>query len=276
LAQFALAAVGAAAFPRFVDAGVPWLLAVLLGALVAVPVGAIVSIPAIRRSGLYLALATFGFAVLLEQLVFPTSWMFGGAAASVRAPRPSFATGDEAYFYVVVAFVAAAGLLVVGVQRSRLGRLLRAMADSPTALNTYGASVTVLKVIVFCLGAFLAGLGGALVGPVAGAASPDLFNSFGSLLALVIFVIVVVGGPVPASIAAAFVMFVLPSYNSGGNTNQYLPVFYGAFVVIVAMVKYRGVQAPRWLARAATNVRVGPERHPALARATHQLGAEVA
>ena len=265
LAQFGFAAVGAVASPAFADIGVPWPLAVVLGALVAVPVGAIVAIPAIRRSGLYLALATFGFAVLLEQLVYPTSWMFGGAASSVTAPRPSFATGDTAYFYVVVAFVTAAAALLAGVQRSRLGRLVRAMADSPTALNTYGASVTTLKVIVFCVGAFLAGVGGALVGPVNNSASPNLFNSFGSLQALVVFMIVV-GGSVTVSLAAAFIMFVLPTYATGGDTSQYLTVLYGAVVIFVAMTRHRGMQAPRWLARMLAKRRPAPDRSPVTAR----------
>ena len=69
--------------------GCPWLLAVLCGALVAVPVGALLAIPGIRRAGIYLALATFGFAILVERLLLPSALMYGGAVGALPAPRPA-------------------------------------------------------------------------------------------------------------------------------------------------------------------------------------------
>lgn len=275
LAQLAFAAVGAAASARLaVDVGLPWLAAVLLGAMVAVPIGAILAIPAIRRSTLYLALATFGFAVLLEQLIFSTSIMFGGTAASVPAPRPSFATGDRAYFYLTLAFVVAAVGLVTVLQRSRLGRLLRAMSDSPTALDTYGTSVTAIKVIVFCVSAFLAGLGGALLGPVTGSASPGNYASFASLLLVVIYVLVV-GSEVTSSIGAAIALVVVPSYITSAEANEYLPLLFGVSAVIVSMA-HSGPQVPAWLTRAAARARRRPGRSPITARVHPQPEPEVA
>ena len=238
LAQMAFAAVGAAASARFaVDAGLPWLVAVLAGSLVAVPVGALLAIPAIRRSGLFLALATFGFAILLERLLFGTSLMFG-RTGSLVAPRPAFAEADRSYFYVLMAFVVAALGLITVLHRSRLGRLVRAMADSPTALDTYGMSVTVVKVIVFCVSAFLAGLGGALLGPVTGSASPPAFGSFTSLLLVVVFVLFP-GSGVAASIGAAFVWIVLPSYASGQSVDLYQPLIFGGLAVLIAVWRSR-------------------------------------
>ena len=55
--------------------------------LAAVPLGAFVAIPAIRLSGIYLALATFGFGILMERVVYPTALMFGGRGFRL-APRP--------------------------------------------------------------------------------------------------------------------------------------------------------------------------------------------
>jgi branched-subunit amino acid ABC-type transport system permease component len=265
LAQLAFAAVGAAASARLsVDAGLPWFAAVLLGALIAVPVGAVLAIPAIRRSGLYLALATFGFAVLLERLVFFTTLMFGASTGSLRAPRPSFASGDRAYFYVALAVVAVAVAFVVALQRSRLGRLLRAMADSPTALTTSGTNVIVIKVIVFCVAAFLAGLGGALLGPVTGSASPANFDAFTSL-ELVVLAVLVGGTEVTSSIGAALALVVLPSYITSPQLNNYLPVVFGIGAVLICMSQ-AGVQVPGWLARASGGARRRRGRSPATAR----------
>lgn len=267
LAQLAFAAVGATSSARLAtDAGLPWLLATLLGALVAVPVGAMLAVPAIRRSGLYLALATFGFAVLLERLLYATTLMFGGNATSLPAPRPSFAQGDEAYFYVLAVFVLFGIGIVTVLHRSRLGRLLRAMADSPTALNTYGTNVTVIKVAVFCVSAFLAGLGGALLGPVTGSASPGNFSALAGLQ-LVVTLVIVPGGEVTAAIAAAAAQAVLPSYITNAKLNDYLPVVFGVSAVLVAM-GHAGARVPPGLVRAAARVRVRPERSPARARLT--------
>jgi branched-subunit amino acid ABC-type transport system permease component len=269
LAQLAFAAVGAASSARLAtDAGIPWLFAVLLGAFVAVPVGALLAIPAIRRSGLYLALATFGFAVLLERLVFGTDLMFGASSAALAAPRPSFGSSDDGYFFVVLAFVVAGIALVTLVHRSRLGRLLRAMADSPTALTTSGTSVTAIKVIVFCVSAFLAGLGGALLGPVTGSASAGNFIAFLSLTLVVMLVVSAFfmgGSEILASILAAAALMVLPSYSGDGAATEWQPVFFGVMAVLVAMGS-AGMRAPSWLVRPAMSARRRPERTPMRAR----------
>ena len=271
LAQLAFAAVGAVGAARLTtEANVPWVLAVFLGALIAVPVGAVLAIPAIRRSGLYLALATFGFAVLLERLLFFTSLMFSGSASSLKAPRPDFASGDRAYFYVVLLFVAGAVAFVLAVHRSRLGRLLRAMADSPTALTTAGTSVTSIKVIVFCIAAFIAGLGGALLGPVTGSASPGDYNSIGSLVLVVMLVVtgaLVGGSEIFSAILAALAFMVLPSYSNSASDWQ--PVFFGLAAVFVGM-GHAGLRVPSWLVRPALRARPRPERSPAGSRVRPQ------
>lgn len=265
LAQLAFAALGATTSARLVvDGGLPWLAAVFAGGLVAAPLGAALAVPAIRRAGLYLALATFGFAVLLERLVFTTSLMFGGASTSLLAPRPSWASNDRAYFLLVAAFVAATAAALTVIRRGRLGRLLRAMADSPVALETYGTSVTALKVTVFTVAAFLAAIGGALLGPVTGAASPSTFGSFQSLLALVVLAIVP-GNEIFAALGGAGLLVVVPSYVTTATANEYLTALFGIGAIAVA-TSQGAAEVPRWLVRAALARRTCPERHPALAR----------
>ncbi|MPY81670.1 MAG: branched-chain amino acid ABC transporter permease/ATP-binding protein, partial [Actinophytocola sp.] len=88
LCQAAFAAVGAASFSHLTHGlGLPWAVALLLAGLTAVPVGALIALPAIRLSGVYLALATFGFGLLMERMVFNTGLMFGGGS-SRPVPRP--------------------------------------------------------------------------------------------------------------------------------------------------------------------------------------------
>src|SRR6516165_6708710 len=136
LCCMAFAAIGGAAIGHFgVNDHIPWLLAVLLAGLVAVPVGAIVAIPAIRLSGVFLAVATFGFGILVEQLFYTRKVMFGPTTAGIAAPRPQVSIGgwhlytDTGFYYVLLIFVVATVVLLLAIQRGRMGRLLAGLAD---------------------------------------------------------------------------------------------------------------------------------------------------
>ena len=90
LAQVAFTAIGAAAFSHLtIGSGVPWLLALLLSGLIAVPIGALLAVPAIRLSGLYLALATFGFGILLQGMFYTQHYMFGANGIGLRCRVPT-------------------------------------------------------------------------------------------------------------------------------------------------------------------------------------------
>lgn len=234
LAHAALAAVGAAAFAQLtVEAGVPWLIAVLLAGVIAVPVGAIVAIPAIRLSGLFLALATYGFALLLQNVGYLSDWMFGPSNTR-PAPRPDGFEGDTAFYYVLLAFAVAAAALVTVVRHARLGRLLRAMSDSPTTLSTLGMGVNVARVTVFCISAFIAGVGGALYAAQGFSASGVAFDSFASLMWLAILV-VNTGMRSAAPIAAAIALTIPGAYITNETVVEWLPVVFGLAALLVAM-----------------------------------------
>ena len=112
LCHLAFAAVGAAAFGHFTTSfHFPWLAALVLAGLVAVPVGALVAIPAIRLSGVFLALATYGFGILLETMFYDTNLMFGPTTGGLPSPRPDVTIlgwhlfTDKGFFYLLLLFV---------------------------------------------------------------------------------------------------------------------------------------------------------------------------
>jgi len=236
LCQAAFAAIGATTMGHLTAGfGLPWGAALLLAGLAAVPIGAFIAIPAIRLPGVFLALATFGFGVTMEQMGYPLWIMFGSSSLGQAVNRPSFAQGDIAYYYLVLAFAVAAGLLVVWLVRSRLGRLLRGMADSPVALATHGTSVVVTRVLVFCLAAFLAGLSGALFGGVVHTVTSSDFTAFSSLTLLALLVIMPGREPWYA-FAAGFALVIIPSWiSTGGTVGDWLNVLFGAAAVQVAI-----------------------------------------
>jgi branched-subunit amino acid ABC-type transport system permease component len=234
LAHAGFAAIGAASFSHLAHGlGLPWVLALVGAGLVAVPVGAFLAVPAIRLSGLYLALATFGFGILLERMVFGMGIMFG--VSGIRtAPRPSIdlidLTSDKGFYYVCLAVVVAATVAMGLVYRSRLGRLLEGLAESPVALTVNGANVNVSRVLVFCISAFLAGIAGALFAASTGHISGIGFNAFQSLTWVA--VLMVAGrGQVSSVAIAAVLLSVAPSYIQSATYRDLQPVMFGALAL---------------------------------------------
>ncbi len=273
LCQYAFAAVGAAAFCHFgSDHGIPFLLALLLAGLVAVPVGLAVAMPAIRLSGVFLALATLGFGILLEKMLYLQDIMFGPTADGIHGIRPSFASSDEDYYYLVLAITVLCSILVVAIVRGRLGRLLRGLRDSPLALDTEGATTNVTRILVFCISAFLAGVYGALYAGFLGSVNGASFPSFNSLTIIAVVVLAAGGAPWYALVAAG-IFSILPSYIDVANIQAYLQIAFGGAVVFVGVVSRKPPSVPHWLRDVLDRVGGRTHAEPTLDLAT---GAAVA
>lgn len=190
------------------DAGMSTWIALPLGALAAVPAGALIGIIAVRLHGLFLALMTLAFAFMAYELLF-TDPRISGTEGSVPLPRPEGAEGTSAFFYVVLAVLAACALLAVNLRSGRTGRILAAMRDSETATRSLGIDVLKYKIVIFSLSAFVAGLGGALSAMILESASRLDYFPFFSLFYLTL---AVVGGifHVGGAIAIGLVFGIFP------------------------------------------------------------------
>lgn len=240
LAHVSFVALGGALFAHLTTgSGIPWLPALLIAGLITVPIGALLAVPAIRLTGLYLALATFGFGILLQEMFYTQSYMFGDTGAGLNAPRPHLSflnvSGDSGYYYLVLAIALLVGLFVMALTRSRLGRLLRGAADSPLAVQTTGTSVTVTRVLVFCISAFLAAIGGALAAAGQQTISADSYQPLMSLTFFALIIVLGDGTPWNAVLASAF-LFLIPSYVSGTQVSTVLQLCFGALAVLYAIV----------------------------------------
>ncbi len=236
LCHATFAGIGALAFSRFtIEAGIPWVVALVLAGLVAVPVGAIVALPAIRLHGVYLALATFGFGILVTRLFFPQDWMFFTFAGGRKVPSPFGSTSQTTRYYVILAVLVVTSLVIVVISQSRLGRMLRGMSGSPTAVSTLGLSTNVTKIIVFCISAFIAAIGGAMYGValtnVDG--STAVFQPFYSLVLVAILALAPFREPWYAVFAG--MTAVIPGYIGGDRTPQVLNLLFGIFAIMVAL-----------------------------------------
>lgn len=236
LCQFGLAAVGAATLGQSLRAGLPWLPSLLIAIAVTMVVGAFVAFSAIRLSGIYLAVATYGFAILLQQLLYNTTIMFQpvlGGGLTIRRPGGIFAS-QRGFYYLVLAIVVVVAVVVVVLESSRFGRLLRALSDSQLALETQGTTASVLKLTVFCLSALIAGLAGGLLGTLYGVVDGQEFASFNSLSLFVILMLIFSGTPWYAVMGGAALTIVPTLLDFGSDVQNYMSVLFGASAIVLA------------------------------------------
>jgi ABC-type branched-subunit amino acid transport system permease subunit len=239
LCQFGFAAIGAVGLGHALERGLPWGVAVATAALITAAVAVLIAVPAIRLSGLYLGLATLGFGIMLDQFFYTKSFMFG-LDQRIATPRPAAFDSDEAYFYRLLAFVVAGVAVVLLVERSRLGRLLRGVADAPLALATLGADVRVTLVLVFALSAAMAGVSGALFAGLYGSVGGFSFTALQSLLVLATLFVAGSRLIVPAFVAPVL-LFVVPGYLDSADAFLVLQMAFGAVAFAVAALSTTGV-----------------------------------
>ena len=201
LCQLSFAGIGGLVMAHLGRGGDP--LALLWAVLIAAAVGALIALPALRLSGIYLALGTAAFAVILDKWVWtlPKFAVFGlfdvdlftqGSIAvdPLKLFGVSYQDPGSQIVIGAIAFALVA-LLVVAIRRGRLGRRLIAMKDSEAACATLGMNLFGTKLLVFAISAGIAGLGGALYAQqltTIQAGNFDLVNS------LQVFALTVVGG----------------------------------------------------------------------------------
>ncbi|HEX4862586.1 MAG TPA: ATP-binding cassette domain-containing protein, partial [Acidimicrobiales bacterium] len=247
LCHAAFAGIGAAAFSQFsVGLHLPWLVAFFLAALVVVPVGAFVALPAIRLNGIYLALATFGFGILVTRLVFPQTWMFFSYVGSRAIPSPFGISSDRGRYYIVLIVLGLAALTVTIVVKSRLGRLLRGMGGTETGVTTLGLSTNVTKVLVFCISAFLAASAGIMYGMVYTSVDggTTVFQPFNSFVLLAVLTVAPFGAPWYAIFAGG--TSVISGYFSGSRPTMILNAIFGFFAIVVSL-QGGPPSAPKWV-----------------------------
>ena len=209
--------------------GLPVVLGMVAGGLLAAALGVLVAIPTLRLAGLPLALATLAFALLADNILFPNAWI-GNGAGGITVPRPSagpvsFASAKP-FFLLSLVILGVCAAIVKLVGDGTMGRYLAAVRGSELAANAVGIDVYRLRVLVFALSAALAGVGGALFGSLEGSLSA---NDFGYQISAVLLVVVAIVGL--GSIAGAVVAGVVYTTLQVAVTS--LPSRYAGLVAVL-------------------------------------------
>jgi branched-chain amino acid transport system permease protein len=194
LGHAAFLAVGAYCHSWLLGNGVPLPLAMVAATLVTAGVGAVVGVPALRMTGIYLAVATLALAVIVEKVLEKWETVTGGLRG-LPVPKAQFLgfdLGAPANFYYLCLGVLALGLLAaMNLLRSPTGRAMVAVRDSETSAQSMGIHINRIKGLAFALSAGFTGLAGALFAHRIGYLFPD---SFTVLTSIQLLLMVVVGG----------------------------------------------------------------------------------
>jgi branched-chain amino acid transport system permease protein len=185
ICQMSLAGLGAIAMGHVASGGS--LLGVLAAIGLAGGVGAALALPTLKMRGLYLALATFAFATVMDQAVFTQVFGTGGSLQIGRPRIPGIPTqSDRAWMMVSCIVFVIAAVAVLAVRRSAFGRRLVAVNDSPAACATLGVNINYTKLVVFTAAAMMCGLAGVLIGGVTHQVDALTFPALLSLVALLL------------------------------------------------------------------------------------------
>ena len=230
---------------------VRFILALIIGALVAALFGILIGIPVLRLRGDYLAIVTLAFGEIIKNVI---NVLYVGADANgihiamkkadlnlqeggqviIEGAKGITGTPKAATFAIGIVLVLLTLFIVLNLMNSRSGRAIMAIRDNRIAAESVGINITKYKLMAFSISASLAGVAGVLYAHNLSslAATP---KSFGYNMSTMILVYVVLGGSgnIRGSIIAAVILTLLPELLRG--LNNYRMLIY-AVVLIVMML----------------------------------------
>src|SRR6267143_3148726 len=176
------------------DLGLPWVVAVALAAATSAAAGVLVGLPALRMTGVYLAIATLAFALIIQEIFTRWEHVTGGLKGRPVDKAVIFGvpfTSDVAFYLLCLGFLIGGLWLTANLLRSPTGRAWVAIRDSEIAAQSMGVNLGAYKTLAFAYSAGLMGVAGALFAHKIGFLAPDIFSV---LFSIQFLLMVVVGG----------------------------------------------------------------------------------
>jgi branched-chain amino acid transport system permease protein len=256
LGHAAFLAVGAYTEALLQAAGVPFFISISCAALFSAAVGVIVGLPALRLKGIYLAIATLAFNVIVEEIITRWQSLTGGNEGKHLKPVELLGwtlESDAEFYYVCLALTVLSALACINLLRSPTGRAFVAIRDSEISASCLGVNLAKYKTMSFAFSAALTGIGGALYAHKLAFISPEQFTLFASIELITIVILGGVGFLHGAVLGAAFII-VLPQLISlakdwlpeGTAPSGLQAVVFGVILVLFIIFEPLGLYG-RWL-----------------------------
>ena len=218
------------------QAGIPGLVAIVLGVVIAVIIARLIAEIFVRLPGIYLAIGTLGFAFVVEGIAraFP-SWT--GGASGLVLEFPLAMTRNAWYALAVtllIAGIASFALLV----RGRFLRALRLVRHDELAAQVLGINVARLKANVFTIGSAYSAVGGVLLAYYVGVLAPESGGVNASLESLAMVIIGGAGAALGPVVGAAGVQWL---FAVAGGAQHYELLVYGVGFFVVVLFAPAGI-----------------------------------
>jgi branched-chain amino acid transport system permease protein len=188
--------------------GWPMPLCILAGGVCAALAGLVVGVPSLRLKGLYLAITTMAFAVIINHLILNGGDLTGGSDG-LSVPQPSlFGTplaAERGYYFVVLAVLVLAVLVTLNLMRSRVGRAFMAIREHDIAARAMGVDLVRWKLLAFMVSAFYTGIAGALLAYYTRFLNIDSFSLLISIEALSMLIVGGLGSVAGALLGTVFI-----------------------------------------------------------------------
>ena len=229
--------------------GVTPLLGLLIGACASCLLGVVIGFPSLRLKGDYLALATFGFGVIVYSVAKNWVGLTRGPMGLPGIPQPTlfFIHFDSliSYLLLVTFFVLVTIFVIRRIVNSPFGRVLQGIREDEIACKSLGKNTDRYKIWVFVIGAGFAGIAGSLYAHYITFIDPSSFTVMESIL---IILMVVFGGlgSITGSLLGASIMVILPELLRflGMPSSIAAPMrqmIYGALLVILMLKRPQGL-----------------------------------
>jgi branched-chain amino acid transport system permease protein len=261
LGQIAVLALGAWVSARLLfGTGLPFPIVLLLAGLITMVLGTVIGLPALRLSGLYLALITLMLAGAITVALTTTNFPNGGHGflghtdtdlGSTAVRRPAIAETDPAYYRYCVVVAVLMFLLTLWHVRSKPGRAWAAIRQSEPAALAAGVNITLYKMWAFALASFMTGVAGGLLAANVSRLYTFQFSTRESILLLAV---VLMGGIYSiwgAIVAGAFMRLLPALLDNWGLPADLLTILFGVGVLQVLLTAPAGLAAqfPKDMAR---------------------------
>lgn len=196
----------------------------------------------IRLSGVYFKIATFGFGIVVFQVL--TNWgSLTGGHVGVRGIPPieifgmSFTTRSDLFILEMIVLTLVYGALI-RLCHGRIGRAFRAIGQNESAARSIGIPVNLYRMTVITIGSAIAGLGGAFLPHLMKFLSPESFSWHESLILLIM---ITVGGlaSLPGAIVGAAVLTIVPEYLRGFA--EYKMFVFGILLIASMIIMPSGI-----------------------------------
>ena len=213
-----------------------FLIAILFGGVLAAIFGFIIGMPTLRLKGDYLAIATLGFGEIIRLSVLNVDYL--GAATGMKG-LPAYTNFNWIFILTIITVV-----IVYNLINSSHGRAILSVREDEIAAETMGINTTRYKVIAFVIGAFFAGIAGALFAHNIRLVTP---TSFTFMKTVDILVIVVLGGLGSTSgvIMGAFAFTVLNTFLADYPYERM--IIFSLLLVIMMLLRPEGLMGTKEL-----------------------------